>query len=579
MFELKETSFGLNTLIETTASGLADRASAREVEVIAFSSASIPDRIRADSRVIRRILTCLGRFTIDNAGGQEVVFYAEADRSAPAAPQVRFFISGLRTDIFPEGQSITLEELLHIDIAQESMNLIAARQLACIISSGLQLVTSPAKGTVFTFAIPLVEAPASGFKAAAGLTGSRILVVDDNPISRQALQGLLEALGCRVKTVGNGIDVLPALVRGLLSNSTFRLVLLDQEMPGLKGKDVLAAIRAHETAKDTRVVMMVPHGQAEESLEGYGKDISGILEKPIRRIQLRETIEYALGLRLDTPHNQKLPKPVQPVEKPPVIELQRKFKILMAEDDIFSQKIASILLERLGLSVEMAFNGAEALQAVRARDFDLVLMDMHMPIMTGLESAKEIRKLGGDRGNIPIFAMTASELDDAENRCKEAGMDGYLSKPLDMKRISQVITSCLEKDYRQKPIHARSGKTGPLIAEAPLLDIPAVLPIFDNDYERYKRFLVEFLQGFSTRQKSLETSFANKTWETLEREAHTIKGVAASLGAMKLARLAASLENQAKKMQPDSIITINNIHDMIGRLIEKAKDQVPAIII
>jgi CheY-like chemotaxis protein len=256
---------------------------------------------------------------------------------------------------------------------------------------------------------------------------------------------------------------------------------------------------------------------------------------------------------------------------------RQKLNILLGEDDVLSQQIASLLLARLGLSADLVFNGAEALAAAKAHDYDLIFLDMHMPIMGGPEAAREIRKLDGEKKNVPIIAMTASDLIDVEQRCTKAGMNGCIIKPLDLQRLSQVISDCVEGKYRVKPLPMSIPEKENYPINGPALDLKSALPIFGNDLSQYKTFLEEFIKGLPERLQKIETAHRKHDWTALEREAHTLRGTAASVGALKLADIAARLEHRSRGKSSELIPiakTICDIRDMIKEL-EKARNTLP----
>ncbi len=568
----------VTTLLEGTASTLAGRASAAGLEVIAFTESTIPAWIKGDVRALQQILLSLGKFIIENAHGEEIAYYAEMEKKGQPDASIRFYVSGLAPEVYSKDCSVTFSSLLAEEGVKKDLkplSLSTAAKAAAALETSVSLADSPVKGCVFTFAVKAADAPTlTTTEQFTDLEGARILIVDDNSVTRQALFKMLEGMGCRPKAVGSGVEVLPTLVRGLLSNSSYRLVLLDMDMPALNGEEVLQIIRQDKLAKDTRVVMLSSVEKVDEAEKLFGSTCSGILTKPVHRLELREMIEYALGLRLNAQRGQKAaPQPVEMAKAPS----RQKLNILLAEDDVLSQQIASLLLARLGLSADLVFNGAEAVAAAKAHEYDLIFLDMHMPIMGGYDAAEAIRKLDGERKNVPIIAMTASDLIDVEARCIRSGMNGCIIKPLDLQRLSQVISDCVEGKYRTKPLPISMPEREIYSAEAPALDLTVALPIFENDMGQYKTFLDEFMQSLPERLHRIESANRKHEWKLIEREAHTLKGIAASVGAVKLSHIASRLESRSRGRSTELIPitkTICDIRDMIKEL-EKARNSLP----
>lgn len=578
-FQLRKSSFDLTSLIESVAGILAGRASIKGLEIIAYADSMVPSYVQGCRSALQRILLSLGKNVIQYASGNEMIIHTELEISTNSSLSVRFTLSGIGADVLPKDCPVTFDGLVRaekaVGVGRTSLSLSAARRLAEMMGSEIQLVAFPVGGSSFTFVVKLIEMPAPPVTRPVNelVKGSRVLIVDHSPASSQALTEMLELLGCRTRAISSSAEVVPALVRGLLSNTPFRLVLLDLRMPDISGEELLQLIRKDKLAKDTKVVLLAPFGKPEKLVKARSLYCSGVLTRPVRRLQLCKMVEFALCLQQVTPVARKSARQGQEVKSPN----KQKLNILLAEDDVLSQQISAIVLGRIGLSADFVYNGAEALSAIKARDYDIVFMDMQMPVMNGLDATREIRKLEGDKKNVPIIAMTASDAADAEQRCLEAGMNDYITKPFDIKRLSQVISACMAGIYGKRPVSPIASKTGvDPIENFPFLDVPAVLPFFGDDLVRYREFLEDFLSGLPERLQSIEAAYRVGDWISLARGAHTLKGVSATLGAMKLSWLAARLDSQSRvQPTPSMAASIHDIHDMIGELMDKAMDMVP----
>lgn len=216
--------------------------------------------------------------------------------------------------------------------------------------------------------------------------------------------------------------------------------------------------------------------------------------------------------------------------------------ILLVEDDVLSQRMFSILCEFLGHKVDVAFNGVEGIEALRGCYYDLVFMDIRMPIMDGLEATRKIRALDEGCKNIPIIAITASDIPEEEKLCLDAGMNDHITKPLDLKRIQEILDAFKDGRYH----HQENVTVDEILVESGsadvILDPKIALQNFGEDVIQYKEFIKEFLESLPHRIQVIEESLRSGDWKTAGNEAHNLRGVSASLGAFKLSALAGNLD-------------------------------------
>ncbi len=222
----------------------------------------------------------------------------------------------------------------------------------------------------------------------------------------------------------------------------------------------------------------------------------------------------------------------------------KKYKILLVDDDHLSQRMMGLVLSSGGYLYATACNGAEALEAVQSQHFDLILMDLQMPIMDGYEATRRIRALEAGKGQIPIIALTAMMFDDDNQLCLDTGMDGCIIKPFDIAQLYQAIDSFVENSKKSSVAQTKHGMK--LEDENSLLNIQAALPRFGNDIQTYREFLQEFLQSLPDRMKQIRTMFDSGDFQSLTKDSHNLKGVAASMGAMQISALAAKLEQHSR---------------------------------
>jgi two-component system sensor histidine kinase/response regulator len=241
--------------------------------------------------------------------------------------------------------------------------------------------------------------------------------------------------------------------------------------------------------------------------------------------------------------------------------------ILLVEDNDLNRQMMDVMLSRRGHVVTTASNGMEALEAAKNTRFDIIFMDIQMPVMDGLEACRRIREYEGDSHHTPIVALTAHAMQGDAMICLEAGMDDYISKPIDPQLVYQVLELGTRGISNLAPLDTTNPNGYNTVEEAPVLDILEALPRFENDLEVYRKFVDEIIQSLPERLESMQLDFESGRWKELSNKAHNLKGVSANLGMMQLSEMASTLDKQSGNGQPGLAgETLKDIHKMIGRL-------------
>jgi len=276
----------------------------------------------------------------------------------------------------------------------------------------------------------------------ANIRGAYILIVDDNETNREVLSGQLESWGVRVSEAPDGPTALKRLYTAYREGNPIQLAIVDMQMPDMDGESLGCAIKADKKIKETRLVMMTSMGQRGDAKRMEEIGFAAYLTKPVRQSDLFDCLTSVLK----NGGEKKLPKPI--ITRHYIRDMQRsKIRVLLAEDNIVNQQVATAMLEKMGMRVEAAANGAEVVEALREIPFDLVLMDVQMPVMDGLEATKEIRSPDSRVLNheITIIAMTAHALEGDKERCLKAGMNDYISKPVSLQNLAKILEKWLPK--------------------------------------------------------------------------------------------------------------------------------------
>jgi len=287
------------------------------------------------------------------------------------------------------------------------------------------------------------------------LLGMPVLIVDDNYTNRILLQEMITSWGLVPTIAANGKEAIDRFNRASASGTPYRLILLDVQMPELDGFDVARIIKNAPAGKDVKIIILSSIGKRGDSHRCKEIGISGYLPKPIKQSDLFDAILMTMGLSSEeTP---------TVITRHKIYEERESFNILLAEDNLVNQTLAGRLLEKRGHRVTLASNGIEAVEAFKKGDFDLILMDIQMPGMDGFEATREIRKLEAGSSQqspiknqqssikrMPIIAMTAHAMTGDREKCIDAGMDDYVSKPIQPETLFGVIIKVVGKSQTKK---------------------------------------------------------------------------------------------------------------------------------
>ena len=556
---LNSVRFDLPCVLEEIVQSLASQAAMKELELISFIDPPTLVFTRGDPDYLRLLLMNLVSYAIKCADRGNISIQAKAEGETKSYSSVIFSVTFNPGIAFTNRQPAIQTRLEDPDDSQiaepegvDSELFLSQKQLKQI-GNQLQVINSSENETRITFALRFrSDTLPKTSDLEIDFSGSRVLLVDDNLASQNALTKMINSLGCRVKVVASGGEVHPALVRGSVTNAPFRVVLLDMEMPGIDVASVLQAVHQDELTQNTKMVLLMSISQRNR-LDGISElDRSNYLIKPVRKSELWVVLYSALGSRQNYAREHNHPGGALPPES----EYTHKLKILIVEDDDLNLQMDRILFSQLGHNVDVASSGAQALAVLETRDYDLVFMDVQMPEMSGLEATRRIHALDTSKKNIPIIALSAHSESKYGQLCLEAGMDGYLSKPFENKRINQIISACADGQYRTRRNPTKTPETIPLPAEVPLLDVSMGLPYFSNDTFQYDKFLKEFLEGLPKRLENMEKALNMKDWEILGNEAHKLKGISANLGAMQVSNLASQLEARSSERTEQEAFTI-----------------------
>jgi CheY-like chemotaxis protein/HPt (histidine-containing phosphotransfer) domain-containing protein len=377
-----------------------------------------------------------------------------------------------------------------------------------------------------------------------------VLIVDDNATSREILTTRMTSWSMRASEAGDGPGALQALHRAIEENDPFRVAVIDMQMPGTDGETLGRTIQADRRLAHTRMVMLTSLGARDDARRFEEIGFAAYATKPIQNLELMDALSRALTWRSGTK-----PKPQPIATRQAAREMMnlyagRKARILLAEDNSVNQKVAVGILKKFGLRADAVADGAEALQALETIPYDLVLMDVQMPVLDGLEATRQIRNLQSKvrHHDIPIIAMTAHAMQGDRERCIEAGMNDYVSKPVSPPALAEVLARWLPKQDAELGL-LQAGRTPPLVlpsAPPAVFDRAALLERLMNDEHLVQVVTESFLDDIPRQIEALRGYLEAYEAPGAERQAHTIKGASATVGGEALRALAFEMEKAGK---------------------------------
>ncbi|MGC2404339.1 MAG: response regulator [Acidobacteriaceae bacterium] len=425
------------------------------------------------------------------------------------------------------------------------LGLAICNQLTDLMGGEIRAESELGKGSTFhftaTFGIAKEIAPTSLAPKAIALQHKSVLVVDDSEGARHSLLTMLEHQGLRTRAVSSGEEALSALARAYQMGDPVDLVLLDWRLPGIDGVETARRIKADPNLSRLPALLMVSAFDREEIFaDRKDNGFDGFLSKPVSEKQLEERVAAALGAA----HEPEALE-ISDGSAPEAASTLTGRHVLLVEDNEVNRFLAAELLSNLGIVVTNAVNGREGVDRVDAEPFDLVLMDIQMPVMDGLEATMMIRKQERFQ-HLPIIATTAHAMSGDRERSLAAGMNDHLTKPINPDLLTEVLTRWMPEVPAQRPATERpimpSSPENEMPEQLPPFDLPAALLRANGKPELLRRMMLSFRNQFESAPSELRQEITEGKTEEAGRLAHSLKGVAATLEAKDLAEAAASIE-------------------------------------
>ena len=565
--ELERKSFPLYLVVEDVLDNVASAAQGKNLELWSVVSEKLPPRVWGDSLRFKQVLfNLLGNAVKFTEKGEVGVKVSLQDKTGGNI-LVRFEVSDTGIGIEPKDMERLFAPFTQAEpgtsrrFGGTGLGLSISRRLVEIMGGEMGVESEPGKGSLFWFVIPWEQAPADttwAQKTLSAIAGQRVFCAEQNAGSPRGISSMLDRWGMDCDDAPEGPEALELIRKALKEDRPFKLAVIDLQLKVMDGFTLAGIIREDPDLKDLRLVALCPLYSSEVNRDRLKNLFDEVLTKPIRRDNLRRCLVKLLSPGLKLKPGEDKPSSPEPADKRFI-----QAHILLAEDNLINQQLATRLLAKMGHKVRVANNGREAVEELARRDYDLVLMDCQMPEMDGFQATAEIRKMEGPKSRIPIIAMTAHAMSGDRERCLAAGMDDYMAKPFHPETLAFILQRHLEKAANPKAPQALKPEPAPAVAKEPprpaaggFRPDPAPSPAFDQeglmarlqgDREIASVIVRSFMQTSEDRLSPLERAVRDGDSKAAVLEAHNLKGVLSNLSALAGSEIAAGIEAAARE--------------------------------
>jgi PAS domain S-box-containing protein len=447
---LEQIDFDLRIMLEQVCDILADKVYRRGLEFSCLVYPEVPSLVQGDPGRLRQILVNLVSNAIKFTNKGEVSIRVSMDQETDGLATVRFAVTDTGIGVSPEQLDLIFQPFSQADASMTrkyggtGLGLVIAKQLAEMMGGQIGVESQEGGGSAFWFTAVLekkVQEKADQTACHPQIQGKRIFVVDDSCNACEALCVLLESWECHVSSTSDPQEALPLLREGVQTQKPFDLAIIDKIMPHMDGEALGQAIKTDPMLKNTKLVMLTGWGQRGDAVRAEQIGFAAYLTKPTKGSQLFRCLVTVFDKKGSTSDGRK-PKLVT---RHTLAEVKRKVRILLAEDNAVNQKLALRYLEKSGYRADAVDSGKEAVEALEMIPYDIVLMDVQMPEMDGYEATHIIRDPQSHvlKHDVPVIAITANAMKGDRERCLDAGMNDYISKPIKRRKLIKVIEAFL----------------------------------------------------------------------------------------------------------------------------------------
>ncbi len=557
--DMEKADFLIEEMLEKLVAVVSPRLQEKKLEFLIEVSSELPPSLIGDATRLGQILLNMVSNAVKFTESGEILLSVLQIKRQEQRVTIRFSVRDTGIGMTREEISRLFQPFTQADASINrkyggtGLGLAICRQLVRMMGGSIQVVSESGRGSEFSFEIDFMVGkllPQRLVTPGPDVRGMKVLVIDDSLHSREIFTEQLSSLSFSVTTAENAGQGLAEL-ESASSGKPFDLVIMDWVMPEVDGFEATRMIRNDPGIQQPKIILATAYSSQKAEEQARLNGLDGYLCKPVNLSVLFDSIMNALGK--DSQTSASSPASGQTLAELAAI---RGARALLVEDNEFNQQVATELLESAGLTVSLAIHGKQALQILASETFDIVLMDVQMPVMDGLEATRRIREMSG-LGQLPVVAVTAHAMPQDRQRCLDAGMSDYISKPIDPDELRQLLVRWVppqrvkQQDKQTPSPESSTGNELSLPDSLPGIDIHSGLRMCNDKCSLYLEMLQKFRRTRRDEAGEINRLLAAGELETAGRMAHNMKSVAGILGATDLSGAAQQLESVISGNQAD----------------------------
>lgn len=539
-------SFDVRSVVEDVTVINTSDAYNKGIDINSLICSDVPQRVFGDPGRIKQILNNLVSNSIKFTQKGEIIIYVNLDLENDEDVILSFKVKDTGIGIPDDKLNLIFESFTQADSTTTrkyggtGLGLTISERIAELMNGCLSVESIENKGSTFTLTMPFKK-DSSNFKVKNSIKSLRkkhILIIDDKSTGLKIINYYLNEANC---VVYEAHSIKEALEK-INTCDNISAILIDDKIQNIEGTEIIQLLKANEKSKNIPLILYTALAKRGDAIEAREKGFAGFLTKPFKKQDLLEAVAIAINGKSKPNQEEFITKHLIKENR-----FSKKAHILMVEDTDLNCKFVLKLLNKMGLTCDIANDGMTAIEAFKNNKYDIILMDCQMPIMDGYETTKQIRKLEDGNSHIPIIAITANAMKSDEEKCYEAGMDGYISKPMKTEKLSAIISKYIEPE---------NIKTNDIIQEM----VEEVGFSEEEAVQLFKEFLAFLPEMIANLEKSLEENDYNN----IKNFAHKLKGASSNLRIEKLVHLSAHLEAESPK--EDKKLCLNIINEIKNQL-------------
>ena len=547
---IEHADFEMDKVLDNVANLISEKTSAKGLELVFDIDHQVPEHLNGDSLRLGQILINYANNAVKFTEQGEIVISAKVLEETEQDVLLHFSVRDTGIGLTEEQKAKLFQSFQQADTSTSrkyggtGLGLAISKQLANLMQGEVGVDSEPGKGSTFWFTARLGKAVGRirSLVPEPDLRGRHTLVVDDNELARSVLEDMLSSMSFKVEQVSGGKEALKTIAAAEASGNPFEIVFLDWRMPGMDGIETAKAIRELSLKNPPHMVMVTAYGREEVMKEAEAVGLENFLTKPVNPSILFDTAMRVLGWQKNEQRTSE--RGVSDILED--LAIIKGARILVAEDNELNQEVAMGLLEDAGFEVDIANNGQEAVDMVGKKTYDIVLMDMQMPVMDGIAATVEILKDGRFK-ELPVVAMTANAMQQDKEKCIEAGMVDHVAKPIDPDELFRALLKWVKPRHAvvqpDQPARkaAKPGQESTLPAIAGL-DAELGMRRVRGKTSLYLSMLRKYIANQENTTTELRVALDAGDLATAERIAHSAKGVSGNIGASELQDMAGNIE-------------------------------------